>query len=68
MVLSRVTHIVLYRPYRVTRDTPLSYVLFNDAREAMSFEGSHRRVCSTITLCKVDCALTNELLESLTKG
>lgn len=68
MVLSRVTHIVLYRPYREPSNAPKQVALFGDVREAMSFEGSHRRVCSSITTCKVDCELTDELLAALQNG
>lgn len=65
MVLSKIKYVVLYRPFRVARDTPMSYCLFNDVREAMSFEGSHRRVCSHIDTLKVDCELTESLLNEL---
>lgn len=68
LVLSRITHIVLYRAYREPKDSPKRYCLFNDVREAMSFEGSHSRLCSSINTLKVDCELTEELLEALTKG
>jgi hypothetical protein len=68
MVLSRVTHIVLYRPYRADSKSPKEVALFGDGREAMSFEGSHRRVCSSIDTLKVDCELTDELLKALQNG
>lgn len=66
MNLSHVTHIVLYRPYRQPMTSPLQYVLFTEAREAMSFESSHRRYCSHMDSCKVDIDLTEELLKQLT--
>lgn len=65
MNLSCVSHIVLYRPYRASTDSPLEYALFTDPREAMSFHGSHSRYCSTMELCKVDVRLTDELLRDL---
>lgn len=68
MVLSCVTHIVLYRPYRAAKDSPKEVVYFNDGREALSFEGTHKRVCSSIDTLKVDCTLTEELVEALRGG
>lgn len=68
MVYQAITHIVLYRPYRSPANSPKCYCLFTDAREALSFEGSHRRVCSSICVCKVDCELTDELLAAIVKG
>jgi hypothetical protein len=68
MVLSRVKYIVLYRAYRSSSTEPLSYTLFGDVREAMSFAGTHSRYCSTMDTCKVDCELTDELLQAIVKG
>ena len=68
LILDRITHIVLYRPYRADKGSPKEYALFNDAREACSFAGSHSRVCSTMNLLKVDCELTQELINELVKG
>lgn len=65
MLLDKVTHIVLYRPYRAAKDSPRECVMFNDAREAMSFAGSHGRLCSSMDACKVDFKLTDEVLQQL---
>lgn len=65
MTLSKVTHVVLYRPYRALANSPREYCLFNDGREAQSFSGSHSRYCSSMDTCRVDCILTQEILTLL---
>lgn len=66
MNLSKVTHLVLYRPYRAPVSEPMQYCLFTEGREALSFESSHRRYCSHMECCKVDIDLTEEVLKQLT--
>lgn len=65
MTLVNVTHIVIYRPYRQAANSTCQYALFTDAREAMSFSGSHSRYCSTMELCKVDFQLTEDVLNQI---
>lgn len=65
MVLDKVTHIVLYRPYRAPQGAPREAVCFTDVREALSFSGSHGRYCSSMDTCKVDFKLTDEILNQL---
>ncbi len=68
MTLSKVSHIVVYRPYRVPATDPKQVALFSDVREAMSFNGSHGRYCSSIDLLKCDVPLTEHKLTALTMG
>lgn len=65
MNLANVTHIVFYRPYRVPSTNPLECAMFSDTRDAMSFESSHRRYCSTMSLCKVDFKLTEDIITQI---
>lgn len=65
MELANVSHIVFYRPYRASYDSPLECALFSAVSEAMSFHGSHSRYCSHMDLCKVDFKLTEEILNKL---
>ena len=67
MLLDRVKYIVIYRPYREPSNSSKRYCLFNDAREAMSFSGTHSRYCSSIDTCKVDFMLTDSILQELLK-
>lgn len=65
MDLNKVRYIVFYKAYRSPVTDPMQYVMFTDVREALSFSGSHSRYCSTMELCKVDFALTCDVLQSI---